>query len=85
MSLVLRVLHVTLLCALQRMFTVQAPRNNDSNLEESHLRELHWPAWVHPAETKVHLRADTSGDKSIPSALWSMASRRAIPEGFKSA
>lgn len=67
-----------LICALQRMFTLRSPQNDDSNLEESHLRELHWPACVQPAETWVHLRADTRGDKSVPS-------RRVIPEGFKSA
>lgn len=64
---------------------LQSTRNDHSNLEESHLRELHWPACVHPAETWVHLRADRSGDKTISSSLWSMGSTRVIPEGFKSA
>lgn len=68
MSLMPRVLRVTGACLQSSLHgTLTVTWRNPTSAE------LHWPACVHPAETKVHLRADTSGDKSIPSTLCSLA------------
>lgn len=73
MSLMPRVLRVTGACLQSSLHgTLTVTWRNPTSAE------LHWPACVHPAETKVHLRADTSGDKSIPSTLCSLASSQKV-------